>query len=145
MTEPTLKAQLMKMVVGWIGWCPQLDCGKQAIYCLHTEQRVDEILKVMQRPEPSREALVRLMNNLNVPTVEFYINHFMAWARGQEEKPTLEPVWCKHLKWKTAGDKGYWLYEDTTFNPSGIRHQLRPMDQWDQCPVAGCHAPRPGG
>lgn len=58
---------------------------------------------------------------------------------GGEAEPR---VWCRHLMWQSTGG-GYWLYQDLRANPYGHRHEIRPTDDWDQCPVQGCHAPRP--
>lgn len=49
-----------------------------------------------------------------------------------------ERGWCAHFEWvQKAGHRGWWrIVGDHDRLPTGT-------DQWDICPVADCHAPRP--
>lgn len=47
--------------------------------------------------------------------------------------PKQAPTWCEHIRFSGGNTQAF------VFGPVG---NMVP-DSWDQCPVAGCHAPRP--
>ena len=72
----------------------------------------------------------------------------MAWATGEAERPT----WCRHCVWVEDGDIGRqgWCYDrcalpHTMTQLSELHSRyVKIADEFDICPVTGCHAPRPG-
>ena len=52
------------------------------------------------------------------------------------------PVWCSHIVW--CAEVKRWFKNDERFNSGSIIANNVP-DEWDICPVAGCHAKRPEG
>lgn len=53
----------------------------------------------------------------------------MRWAMG-------EALWCHHMSQDSKGDWNcQWGGKSCLF--------IRVPDVWDQCPIKGCHAPRP--
>ena len=61
------------------------------------------------------------------------VDILLAWANGEAERPT----WCGHWKWIGGG----WKTECWEATDAGMRIVFQ--RDWDICPVAGCHAPRP--
>lgn len=93
------------------------------------------------RPQPSREALVKLLEDYQGFThCRFGKYHglcqkcvqlveaVLAWATGQPREKT----WCDHLTWSS---KSWWLGK---LDDKGI---MRVPDDWTVCPL--CAAPRP--
>ena len=91
-------------------------------------------------PQPSREALTGILH-FHKPRCQAcqgetpcrkLIADLEQWATGQETRP----AWCEHWHWEDKGGGGGWYREFPT-------HFIKAGEDYDLCPVTGCHAPRP--
>ena len=86
------------------------------------------------RPALDRKGLEKLLFSYDIRACDEgqarrnLVEELMAWAQGQP------PTWCAHIQLEPPNS---WKYQG---DHSGIRTDV---SCWDQCPVQGCHAPRP--
>jgi len=99
---------------------------KPALLAWHTKHRI----------QVSRETLEKILDEELIAqgrenTLINISRRVMAWVHREDIK-----IWCKHFTWRD--DKGHlrgWYY--TQFPDQML------IEEWDQCPVKDCHAPRP--
>ena len=85
---------------------------------------------------PTRDGLYRILfkHKIFPPKLSTIVDELIAWATR------AGPDWCSHCRYESGvevlNSKGWWFY--------GSQQALMYIpDSWDQCPVEGCHAPRP--
>ena len=110
---------------------------------------LDDLLAL--QPTPERKEVERLItkyaDDWKYSRSEL-VDDLMAWATGEAGRPT----WCRHCVWVEDGDLGRqgWCYDrrelpDTVKQLHSLADRyVKIADEFDLCPVAGCHAPRPG-
>ena len=83
---------------------------------------------------PDEKELVKLINHMFprkfVNEREAIVSTIMSWAKGEKKRE-----WCSHWKWVDNRDQ--WNFTGPDF------YRISPNSDWDICPVAGCHEPRP--
>ena len=104
----------------------------------------DTILALYPTPSPERKRVSRenIVDTLNrhigdgLPHTEksLVVDDLCTLLGVEEEKP---PFWCSHIEWNTCEDKPKWKMHKNGWILGDK------LDDWDICPVAGCHAPRP--
>lgn len=107
----------------------------------HSQPRVvgrEEIIKILSKESIADSDSLSIVAPYGRWS-DTFIGDLLALLNGEGRK--AEKIWCEHFEYVLCGMKMRWCYRTDGGTEKEAHLYIR--DEWDICPVAGCHAPRP--
>ena len=94
-------------------------------------------------PPPTREAILAVLNRRMVAWDDRILDDLLALFRSASLSQGSGKSWCKHMIYDYPQGVTYYGLGKHWVLVTEVGDKRVAESNWDICPVAGCHAPRP--